>query len=798
MVGLCLLAGVLLAGMLFPVAGGLGLAASQATDTLDSVSGDMRFADVPLTTTITDRDGKPIAWVYNQHRTITPANEIAPAMKTAIIAIEDRRFLEHDGVDWRGTTRALVTNQLHNEVVQGGSTLTMQYVKNYLLYVVAKTDADRARVTEQTPARKLREIQAALQLERQLSKEQILADYLNIVNFGNQAYGVAAAAKTYFDTTPNELTVAQAALLAGMVKSTSQYDPVRHPEEALKRRNLVIDAMAEIGTIQPHEADAAKQEDLGVVDPLNHTPNGCVGAGPNFGFYCAYALKYLEQIGFTEEQLRNGGYVVKTSLDRDATIAAKQAAEAQVPKRTNGIANVMAVVQPGKERHAVVALAANRDFGLNKDKGETSYRLPSDTSKFGAGSIYKIFTAAAAMEKGMGINWDVSIPRTYSAPNCPRDGGQIYTVSNAGDYPGRATLQGALASSPNTTFVQMIEDVGVDKAVDMAYALGMRDAMEGINSAGEPKKPDEKSRGQAAKDQNQCSFTLGPGPTGALELANVGATLMSSGMWCPPSPIEEILDRNGKPVEFTEQKCDQAVPAGLADTLAVGLSQDHTAGTARAAATAAGWTRPMIGKTGTTQLHQSAGFVAATPQYAGAVLTFADGTAPQGICDQDPNPPVLCGQSGTIYGGRVPARTWFTAMTKIHQGLEVQQLRPADPKYANGSRDTNVPDVVGRPAGEAASILEGAGYRVSQVWADHGDARRGIVFNQSPRSRAFRGSLVTIYISKGGRKKDDDDVTPTWPVPRPGDPTNSPGPPGNTTDPPGIWPPPTVGPGPGG
>jgi membrane peptidoglycan carboxypeptidase len=399
LVGLCILAGVLLAGMLFPVAGGLGLASNQASDTVDSVSAELVEGQLPLVTTMTDAQGTPIAWLYDQYRVPVSPDQIAPAMKAAIIAVEDRRFFEHRGVDWRGTTRALVTNQLKNEVVQGGSTLTMQYVKNYLLYVVARNETERARVTEQTPARKLREIRIATQLENQLSKDDILARYLNIVFFGNNAYGVAAAARTYFDTTPDKLTVAQAALLAGLVKSTSQFDPVRKPEETLKRRNLAIDSMAEVGSITRDVAEQAKAEPLGVVNPLRTLPNGCVGAGPAAGFFCKYVLNYLAGSGINEEQLKRGGYIIRTTMDPRATRLAKAAAESEVPKTLPGIANTMAIVQPGRDKHRVVALVANRDFGLDKTAGQTSYALPSDTSKFGGGSIYKIFTAAAALER---------------------------------------------------------------------------------------------------------------------------------------------------------------------------------------------------------------------------------------------------------------------------------------------------------------------------------------------------------------------------------------------------------------
>ena len=249
LIGLCLVAGVLVAGMAFPAALALGVVSDQAGDSVNSVSTDLASDQLPQTSTVTDSAGTPIAYLFDQDREPVPPDRIAPAMKAAIVAIEDRRFYQHQGVDWQGTLRAVVANSASGDVVQGASTLTQQYVKNYLLYVEAKTQADRLKATEQTPARKLREARIALQLERALSKEEILDRYLNIVFWGNGAYGVSAAARTYFGTTADQLTVPQAALLAGMVRSTSQFDPVTHPEAALQRRNLVIQQMPEQGMI---------------------------------------------------------------------------------------------------------------------------------------------------------------------------------------------------------------------------------------------------------------------------------------------------------------------------------------------------------------------------------------------------------------------------------------------------------------------------------------------------------------------------------------------------------------------
>lgn len=743
MTGLCLLAGVLVAGLLFPLAGGVGMTSNQASDTVASVSAELINEQVPLVTTVTDIGGAPIAYVFDQNRFEVEPSGIADTMKAAIISIEDRRFFEHDGVDWRGMTRALATNVTSSGSVlegQGASTLTMQYVKNYLLYAVADNPTEQTAAVATTPARKLREIRIALQLERQVDKQEILARYLNIVFFGNNAYGIVSAARTYFNTTPDQLTVSQAALLAGMVKSTTAFNPVDNPEAAIGRRNVVIDSMVEVGSITQAQGDAAKAEPLGIQQPLTGLANGCVSAGPADGFMCQYALDYLETVGLPLDQVKRGGYTIRTTLDRRASDLAKDAVNSQVPRNTPGIANAMAIVQPGRDKHRVVALVSSRDYGLDAEAGQTSFAQPSTPQPFGAGSVYKVFTAAAALEKGLGIDTRVSAPSAYTS-RIYTNGGAPYTVRNDGrNYPSSLTLQDALATSPNTTFLALADRIGsVAPIVDMSYRLGMRTSLNVPDSEG-------RTVAEAVKSENRGSYTLGPVPSSPLDLANVGATLMSGGTWCPPSPIEAVTDRNGKPVPLKEAPCEQAVPEGLANTLAVGLTKDIApGGTASAAARNAGWSRPMLSKTGTTQNNRSAGYVGATPQYAGAVLVWPDGSNPRPICDTDP--PRLCG-TGNVFGGKVPARTWFNAMIPLHEGLPELPLPPTDPRYVSGGGGAQVPNVVGQGENQARLALERAGFRVQSFDTDS-DRPRGIVTSQNPSDSALPGDLVTIGVSNG-------------------------------------------------
>jgi membrane peptidoglycan carboxypeptidase len=687
MLALCVVAGVVLAAILFPFAGGAGVAAGRISDTIQAAPGELAAAQMPLGSTILDRDGNPIAYLYDQDRQIVRGDEISPYMRNAIVAVEDHRFYQHNGVDPQRSLKA-VGGFLAGESAGGGSTLTQQYVKNYLAYVVARDEAGRKQAMEHSPARKLREAKAALDLEQRLGKEEILERYLNLVPFGGNVYGVKAAARTYFGTTPDKLTLSQAAFLAGLVNKPSTL--LRDPVEAVKRRNIVLERMVETGFLQEGRAlaDKAKAEPLGLANPLNTQPNDCgnMPGGTSTGFFCGYVLDYLAKRGFSKDQLKRGGYVIKTTMDPAATASAKRAAEDQVAKDTKGIANVMAVVEPGRERHAVRALAANRDFGVDATKGQTAYRLPSTIARFGAGSIYKVFTAGAAMADGTGMLEQIDVPSTHVSSIYKGENNEPYKVRNDSSGPDtRMTLQQALAQSPNTAFVILEEKTGLNKVVDMAVALGMRDSMKAVNRGGVKPDPEAKdpslrvSQDQWVKQDKVGAFTLGVTVTSVLELANVGATLVSDGTWCPPSPIEQVLDRDGRPVDIKEAPCEQAVEPALARTLAQAMSKDTVdGGTGATAARAAGWDRQMLGKTGTTQNHQSAGFLGATPQLAGAVLTFSDSDRPKPICDG--NRPYLC-ETGNIYGGKVPARTWFDAMKPLHQNLERAPLAPADPRF---------------------------------------------------------------------------------------------------------------------
>jgi membrane peptidoglycan carboxypeptidase len=756
-----LLASVIAAGLMFPVVGGIGLMSNRASDVVANGSAQLVEGEVPQVSTMVDAKGNVIAWLYSQRRFEVPSDQIANTMKLAIVSIEDKRFAEHNGVDWQGTLTGLSGYLSGNLDTRGGSTLEQQYVKNYQLLVIAQTDAEKRAAIETTPARKLREIRMALTLDKTFTKPEILTRYLNLVSFGNGAFGVQDAAQTYFGINAAELNWQQAALLAGMVQSTSTLNPYTNPDGALARRNLVLDTM--IDNIPEHadELRAAKQQPLGILPQPKELPRGCIAAGDR-AFFCDYALDYLARAGISKDQVAKGGYLIKTTLDPDVQNTVKSAIDGIASPDLDGVASVMSVIRPGKESHPVIAMASNRTYGLNLDAGETMQPQPFSLVGDGAGSIFKIFTTAAAMEMGMGINAQLDAPSRFEAKGLGTGGARgcppaTWCVQNAGNYRGQMSVTDALATSPNTAFAKLIAQVGVQRTVDMAVRLGLRSyALPGTARDYDPES--NESLADFVKRQNIGSFTLGPIEVNALELSNVAATLSSGGTWCPPNPIAQVVDRHGKDVSVTTETCEQAVPEGLANTLANAMSKDDQgSGTAAGSAGSVGWTLPMSGKTGTTEAHRSSGFLGFTNQLAAANYIYDDSNSPGELCSF---PLRQCGD-GNLFGGNEPARTWFTAMAPIATQFGDVALPPTDPRYVDGAPGSRVPSVAGLNQDTARQRLREAGFQVAdQATPVNSASSYGTVVGTSPTGQTVPGSIITIQISNG--------IAPAPPPPPPG------------------------------
>lgn len=736
-------AGVLGAVALVPLAGISGVAVARTNETMQSNLTDLTDGRGPGITTITDATDSPIAYLYTQRRIEVTGDEISQPMKDAIVSIEDRRFYEHDGVDLQGFGRAMLTNLAAGGVEQGASTINQQYVKNWLLLVDAKDETEQAAAIETSIPRKLREMRMASDLEKTLTKDEILTRYLNIVPFGNGAYGIESAARTYFGVSAAELTVPQSAMLAGMVQSSSYLNPYTNHDGVFERRNTVLSALADEGKLAPEDAVAYQQDPLGILESPAGLSNGCIGAGDR-GFFCDYALEYLEEQGISQDMLARDSFTIKLTLDPEAQDAARAAVVANTNPATPGVAEVTNVIRPGENSHDILAMASSRNYGLDLDAGETM--LPQTSSRVGngAGSIFKIFTAAAAIEQGVGLDTMLDVPSRYEArgmgaggaSNCPAN---TYCVENAGNYSPQMTLQSALAQSPNTTFVQLIEKVGVPAVVDLSVKLGLRSYTDEGSFDG------ESSIADYMKTNNLGSYTLGPTAVNPLELANVGATIASGGVWCEPNPIISVLDRDGNEVYIDRPACERAVEEDVANALSVGMSHDTTVGTASAAAQAAGWTAPVSAKTGTTESNQSSAFLGFNSEVSAAPYIYNDGTTTSSLCSS----PVRQCSNGNLFGGNEPARTWFNLASNDAAALSGRIPANSD-QFRLGASGSLLRDVLGMSEASARRQIESRNYRVTTRTVAGNGRPRGTVVSATPEGGVLpNGGTVILNISDG-------------------------------------------------
>ncbi|KXK61246.1 glycosyl transferase [Micromonospora rosaria] len=611
----------------------LGLTARSALEAYADLPAALRTPATPQRSYLYANDGTTlITTFYDVNRTDVPLTEIAPVMRQAIVAAEDRRFYEHGGVDLRGMLRALVATA--DGSTQGGSTLTMQYVRNVLKNDPSLSAEERAAATEQTVGRKLQEIRYAAALEDRLSKDEILNGYLNIAYFGSGAYGVAAASQRYFAKPPAELTLAEAALLAGLVQSPDQYSPIDgDADAALNRRSYVLDSMVTTGAITVEQADRAKAEEL-ILNPTGQ-PNGCTAA-PNgddtgWGFFCDYLRRWwLEQPAFgataeeREQALRRGGYTVVTTLDPDVQATAQRQATA-VYDYDNKRALPIAAVEPGTGK--VLALAVNRHYSLaaNPDGQDNHPHTVNQLVAGGgsvegyqAGSTFKLFTMLAALENGRtlatGFDAPSRLPTRYPADpgDATCDGRWCPANANPAWMDGYRMMWDGFGRSVNTYFVWLAEQVGQDKVVEMAQRLGITFRAEADATFAENNAAD------------WGSFTLGVAATTPLDLANAYATVAAEGLYCAPTPVLSVTAPNGDRVPVGDPSCRRVLDADVAraatDAARCPVGQQSSYGQCNGGtATAVNRIldgRPVAGKTGSSERAATESFVGFTPQVA--------------------------------------------------------------------------------------------------------------------------------------------------------------------------------------
>jgi membrane peptidoglycan carboxypeptidase len=647
-------AGALVAALALPVLLGPGLALDRLTErTVPGPVGEV-LQPIPGNTQVRAADGSLITEFYDRDRIPVGSDRIAPVMKQAIVDIEDDRFYQHGAVDVRGTLRALLADLAAHAEVQGGSTLTQQLVKQILLQR-ATTPAGRHAAVADTLVRKVVEARLAAEVEGRLSKEEILTRYLNAVYFGAGAYGVRVAAETYFSTDPAHLDLDQAATLAGLVQDPTALDPIQHPVAAQKRRDEVLSRMHALGHLTDRQYAAAVAQPVRVT-PGPPSPHGCAEATIG-GFFCDYLQTYLTRtLHIPQQQLDAGGLVIRTTLRPDLQQAGDQAVVATLPL-DDPRAAIYAVVEPGSGR--VLAMSVNRRFGCT-GTGCTSVNLPVAAAA-GAGSTYKLFTTAAALQQGYTMDFTQTTSDPYVSHVYKQDGGTTgapYVVQNAGHYRPTLDLAQALVESSNTFFVGLEDHLGsVAGPVRTAQRMGLFSLT------------DPTARQFIAG--NLGSFTLGPIATSPLALATAYATAFSGGTRCDPTPVTAVLTPDGRPLTEGGRPVDvgphctrNALPAGVAHTITQVLRGDveSNLGTATRADIPG---HEIAGKTGTSQGNVSVAFVGSTPEYTGAVMVENPDSA----------------QDVGGFGGGKGAQIWHDAMQPILGAAPTADFPPADPAY---------------------------------------------------------------------------------------------------------------------
>ncbi|WP_051196830.1 transglycosylase domain-containing protein [Jonesia quinghaiensis] len=619
--GLSVIGGVLTAGLIVPFAAGASTATETAAETFYELPTELEIDEPSQASKIYARDGKTVlATYYSEYRLVVPLDDISEHMQNAVIATEDQRFWSHGGVDVRGVLRAARTNAQGGQA--GGSTLTQQYVKNVLIHKASK-EGDILAVEEAregTIDRKLREAKLAINLEKTMPKEEILENYLNLAQFGSKVYGVETASNYYFDKSAKDLTVVEAATIAGVTQLPSTWDPSLNPDESQRRRNIVLGLMYQQGYITQDEYDEAigtPLEDTLDVQPLH---NGCEGAGYN-GFFCDYVTKSIIQdpaLGETEDErtakLYRGGLNIITTLDPKKQKAAYRTVRDGMPRdNAYGFASAITSVEPGTGE--ILAMAQNRRYVPNATKSKTAtsvnYSAGSDmggSNGFQVGSTFKAFALAEWFKEGHTLRESVNADRKNWVSNqfkasCVAMGTDTWHPNNAdGRAAGRISVQQATALSVNTAFAYMMSEMDLCAVADTAYDIGFRPTHPSAN--GEVKV--------------FPSMVLGIQESSPLDMSAAYATFASGGTYCAPMAVTKVTDANGEELPIEGKNCRQTLNTDVANAMNYALGKVMQPGGGAAASALSGG-RPSAGKTGTTNDNGSAWFIGYTPDLSTAI-----------------------------------------------------------------------------------------------------------------------------------------------------------------------------------
>jgi membrane peptidoglycan carboxypeptidase len=579
------------------------------------------LARPPASTVVHAADGSVLAVLHgDQDRTVVPLSAVPVTVRDAVLAIEDARFYQHGALDLRGILRAAVADLVSGHISEGGSDLTQQYVKNVVT-------GDRISLH-----RKLVEALDAVQLERRLSKDQILAAYLNRVYFGDGVYGIATAAEHYFSRPVGRLSLAQAAALAGTIASPERFKPTAG-REALARRNLVLERMAALGFASPARVAAAERQPL---RPRLHRET------VRYPYFVDDVTRVLlgdhaldKALGSAGSAARRravfeGGLSVTTTLRPDDQRLAEQAVAGRLAGA--GLGGALVSIDPATG--AVVAMVGGRDYAASRVNLATG----QGGGGFPPGSSFKVFYLVSALEQGIptSTTFDTASPVTVSAPACPTG----YTVHNAERArTGRMALAQATAESVNVYYAQLMVRVGTPNAIEVARRMGITSPL-----------------------RDYCSLVLGSENVTPLELASAYATLAAGGVHCQPAVLARVTDPAGRVLFDGRPSCRQVLdPQVAAEAVGILRGVVQPGGTGFRAAIG----RPLAGKTGTTTDFVDAWFTGFTPQLATSVWV-GDPTRQTPMRDRF--------NGGPVYGGTFPALVFHDYMAAALAAQPVADL----------------------------------------------------------------------------------------------------------------------------
>lgn len=735
--------GVLAAGLFMPAVAAVGGTTQTGLKLFDDLPSELELEPPSEQSVLLAADGSHLATFYAENRIVVPLDEVSPHMRNAVVAVEDKRFYEHGGVDPEGLLRATVMN-IMEDTTQGGSTLTQQYVKNVLIEAGLRS-GDREAIdaaTEPSLGRKLREAKLAIALEQQMSKEEILEGYLNIAQFGPSQYGVEVASRYYFSKRAADLEIVEAAMLAGITQSPGRWDPVRNPDNAVNRRDTVLALMREQGFITREEHDAAVA--IPIADMLRVQPmsQGCVPAGIS-AYFCDFVIRtilndpmYGETVEDRRRLLNRGGLTISTTLDPAKQRLAHDAAVGAVPiNDSSGISNSIVTVEPGTGK--ILAMTQNANYGPPRPESprDTMVNWSADesyggSSGFQTGSAFKAFVLTQWLIAGHSLADPVDatkrlFPRRSWNISCAPEVAADFNPKNAETFAsGPMTVLNATRDSVNTAYAAMANRLDLCAIRDVAERMGVHTA-------------------QGNQLSVNPSFVLGSNTISPLTMAAAFATYAANGTFCEPIAVTSVQDRDGAELPIPSANCREAIEPRIAAAQTYALQQVVNSGTARGSGLPG---RPSAGKTGTANEDWHSWFVGYTPQMSTAVwIGHSEGNIPMQRV-------TINGRwYRYVYGGVLAAPTWSRYMQAAHEGLPVAGFPQPEGRLLYGDRRP-VPNVIGNSVSAATRALEAAGFTVNVGGRVHSSSvSPGAVVRQSPSAGSLRlpGSVVTINPSGG-------------------------------------------------